>query len=350
MFVPAGSLLEDDKTMRSPCHARIMAQVESKRQFVKDLKEGSQVDSLFSVKEKKRPRAYAKGYVFEVRISDRTGEITAKYWGPASEEAVLAVYNSFEADQVVKVVGQVKSYRDVLEIGISPAEKGKLAKVEEGDYLQEDFVAVSSIDPEAMRRDILRYVKDVQDGHLRGLLEAFFCDEHFMEAFLSAPASVLLHCNWTGGLAEHTLNVAHICEAFAKSYPKLDRDLLITGALLHDLGKVREYQVTTNIDNTDDGLLIGHVVLGAEMVARKCEDIGDIPPGLRSKVEHMVLSSHGQLEWGAAKEPMFPEAEALFHADYSTAKVEQLIATKEAAQNESAWTYDRILRRRIYLH
>lgn len=349
MFHLADALLADDKAMPSGDDAYTMAASMVKNQFIQDLKEGDEVDSLFSVKYKKPPKAYSKGFMFEVRLADRTGEMTAKYWGPKDEVAVRALYQGFESDDVIRVRGAVSSYRDALEIGISHDKKGHIEKVPKGAFDIGDFVARASRDVDQMTSLLMAHVRKVQNKHLQALLAQFFSDEEFVARFKAAPASMWLHCNWVGGLVEHTLNVVQICEFLAKQYPKLDRDLMLTGALLHDVGKLEEYEVSTNIDVSEDGMLRGHIIIGAEMVSRACEKVEGMPKNLRLKVLHLVLASHGQPEFGSPKRPQFPEAVAVHFADDADAKLEQYIAAKEGAETEDPWVYNKRLGH-IYLH
>ncbi len=349
MFHLADALLADDKSMPSGDDVYTMATPMVKKQFIQDLKEGDEVDSLFSVKFKKPPRAYSKGFMFEVRLADRTGEMTAKYWGPKDEVAVRELYRGFESDDVIWVRGAVSSYRDALEIGISHDKKGHIEKVPKGAFDIGDFVARASRDVDQMMSLLNAHVRKVQNKHLQALLAQFFSDEEFVARFKAAPASMWLHCNWVGGLVEHTLNVVEICEFLAKQYPKLDRDLMLTGALLHDVGKLEEYEVSTNIDVSEDGMLRGHIIIGAEMVSRACEKVEGMPKNLRLKVLHLILASHGQPEFGSPKRPQFPEAVAVHFADDADAKLEQFIAAKEGAETEDPWLYNKRLGH-IYLH
>ncbi len=321
----------------------------AKSQFVQDLKEGDEVDSLFSVKFKKPPKAYSKGFMFEVRMADRSGEITAKYWGPKDEATVRSLYHSFESDDVIRVRGTVSSYRDALEISISQDKKGHIERLAKGDYDILDFIAQASRDIDQMMSQLNSHIRKVQNRHLQSLLSLFFSDEEFVARFKAAPASMWLHCNWIGGLVEHTLNVVQICEFLAKQYPKLDRDLMLTGALLHDVGKLEEYEVTTNIDVSEDGMLRGHIIIGAEMVSKACDKVEGMPKNLKLKVVHLVLASHGQPEFGSPKRPQFPEAVAVHFADEADAKLEQFIAAKEGAETEDPWVYNKRLGH-IYLH
>ncbi len=332
----------DDKAILLANDCVSMAEVAPKSQFVKDLKEGEEVETTFSVKFKKPIRRYARGFMFELRLSDRSGEITAKYWGQKEEDAVRKVYASFDANDVVHVKGLASSYRDVPEIAISPENKGRIMRVELSCIDLTDFVDVSDTDLGVMRQEITQAISSVQNAHLHHLLELVFVDE-FMDQFVKAPASMWLHCNWVGGLAEHTLNVMRTCEFLSKSYPELDRDLLVTGALMHDIGKVLEYDVKTSIDVSEEGMLRGHIIIGAEMVSRACDLIEGMPDSLRLKIIHMVLSSHGELEFGSPKKPQFPEAVALNFADNIDAKLEQYIVAKDNAQTEDPWIYHKKL-------
>jgi 3'-5' exoribonuclease len=332
----------DDKDISFANDNMPMAEVAPKRQFVKDLKEGEEVETTFSVKFKKPIRKYARGFMFELRLSDRSGEITAKYWGQNAEDEVRSVFASFDANDVVMVTGLASSYRDVPEISISPENKGRIKRVELTCIDLTDFVDVSDIDLREMRQDIGKAISSVQNVHLRQLLDRIFTDE-FMDQFVKAPASMWLHCNWVGGLAEHTLNVMRTCEYLSTSYPELDRDLLVAGALMHDIGKVLEYDVKTSIDVSEEGMLRGHIIIGAEMVSRACDQIEGMPDPLRLKIIHMILSSHGELEFGSPKKPQFPEAVALHFADDIDAKLEQYIAAKDKAQTEDPWIYDKKL-------
>jgi 3'-5' exoribonuclease len=320
--------------------AILMAAPTAKCQFIRDLKEGDEVDSLFSVKFKKPPKAYSKGFMFEMRLADRTGEMTSKYWGPKDENSVRQLYKSFESDDVVRVRGTVATYRD---------KKGHIEKMSEGSFDITDFVARASRDVEQMMSQLNGHVRKVQNRPLQALLAHFFSDEEFVARFKAAPASMWLHCNWVGGLVEHTLNVVQICEFLSKQYPKLDHDLLLTGALLHDVGKLEEYEVSTNIDVSEDGMLRGHIIIGAEMVSKACDEVQGMPKNLKLKVVHLVLASHGQPEFGSPKKPQFPEAVAVHFADEADAKLEQFIAAKEGAETEDPWVYNKRLGH-IYLH
>jgi 3'-5' exoribonuclease len=314
-----------------------------KRQFVRNFALGDEIDDVFSVKYKKPPRKYANGFMFEVRIADRTGDITVKFWGPADEASVRKTYDAFKAGEVVRVKGQAVTYRDVMEISVNVESGGFVKPVQAPEYRYEDFVGRSEMDPDQMMTQLNSYIKKVENAHLQRLLSSFFSDEEFVDKFKQAPASISIHANWIGGLLEHTLNVTSICDFLMKRYPKLDKDLLLSGAVLHDIGKVVEYSVTTNIDESTDGMLRGHIVAGSEMITKACEKIPDFPENLKLKMAHMILSHHGKPEQGSPKRPQFPEAAVVNLADDMDAQIEQYIRAKEEAQTDDHWIYNKRL-------
>jgi len=313
----------------------------AKIQFLKDLKEGEEVNDLFSVKYKKPPREYAKGYMFEARLGDRTGEMNLKYWGSPDLRTVERIYGSFKIGDVILVRGRVSSYKETLEVAVDG--QGSISPVERAGYDIRDFIPECDRDADQLMSRLYSLIRKVEDPHLSALLKLLFSEESFVERFKTAPASMHLHSNCIGGLLEHTLNVAEICDFLSTLKPKLNRDLLLTGAILHDLGKMEEYVITTNIDVSVDGMLRGHLVIGAEMVARACDRLEGFPELLKIKLAHMVLSSHGRPEYGSPKKPQFPEAVAVYYADETDAKLEQYISRKEEASTEDPWIYDRRL-------
>lgn len=314
-----------------------------KEQFISGLREGMEVDDLFSVGFKKYPKKYTRGFNFELRLQDSSGQVAAVYWGGQGkkEEDVQEVYDSFKERDIVHVRGKVSVFREALQISINP-EYGHL--IEKGrDYDLSDFVAMSKRDLDDMMKEIDKAVLSVGHRDLRAVLDSFFSDPGFRERFKNAPAAITHHCNWIGGLSEHTLNIYATCDFMAKQHEELDRDLLVTGALLHDVGKVREYEVTSNIDCSDEGRLLGHVVMGAQMVDEACRGIPAFSDPLRSKLVHMVLSSHGKFEYGSPKMPAFPEAQALALADQTGATLEKILAIKRdnGLRTDVDWAYDK---------
>jgi 3'-5' exoribonuclease len=320
-----------------------------KKQFVKDLKTGEQVDSAFSVKYKKPPRKYRYGYLFEFRISDMTDEMTVKYWGDNNENEVRKLYDSFNTNSVVRIKGMVDEYKGVKEISMSKEKGDGIRVCGAEEYSIEDFVPSIDEDTTKMMGELIAIIKTIENEPLNSLLFAFFSDEAFVSEFKKAPASMHLHLNCLGGLLKHTLNVVWLCQKIFEIHPQLNRDLLLTGAILHDIGKIKEYKVTTNIDISREGMLRGHIIIGEEMIMERANNIPDFPQNLKLKVAHIILSHHGELEWGSPKKPQLPEAIAVHFADNCDAKVEQYIRIKEKALTEDPWVYSKRFKTSIYL-
>ncbi|MDH7507935.1 MAG: HD domain-containing protein [Methanomassiliicoccales archaeon] len=314
-----------------------------KKRFIRDLVVGEEIDDLFSIKYKKPPRRYAGGFAFELRISDRTGQMNLKYWGTGDEETIRELYDSLKNGDVIRVRGVVCEYKDVMEIGVNAESDDSISVVQPGFYDIKDFVAISDKDLDQMMSTINSFIKKVENSFLRSLLSTFFSDELFVEQFKHAPASISIHGNWVGGLLEHTLRVTQICEFLSRLYQNLDRDLLITGAVLHDIGKIEEYRIKTSIEETDDGMLRGHLVIGSEMVSRACDSIPDFPENLKIKTCHILLSHHGKPELGSPRTPMFPEAAAVSLADDMDSRIEQYIRAKEEASTDDNWFWSKRL-------
>ncbi len=320
------------------------------RKNIRDLKEGDLVNEQYSVKFKKPPNTYKSkaGKWFEFRVGDATGEISVKYWGRAGED-IDSIYNSFDKGDIVRIVGNVTKFNNQLSINVDSSSGGRIVKeeiydirhfiptVEDVEWLSENYQHIEN--------EFMEMVKSVKDEWMSRLLTAFFDDPEFWEDFRNAPASMKRHSAFVHGLMHHTLNVAKICDTIASRYPALDRDLAITGALLHDIGKMKEFMMTTNINMTEDGELMGHVFMGAEMVDEKCRSIDGFPELLRKKLVHIVLSHHGSLEngWGSAKDPALPEAVAVFLADHTDSQVFQYLKLKHEANTEDDWFYVRDL-------
>ncbi|MCG7845215.1 MAG: HD domain-containing protein [Methanomassiliicoccales archaeon] len=310
---------------------------------IKELKAGGAVDDIFAVRFKKPVAPYTKGLTFQMWVSDSSGDLALKYWGDKDEKRIKAVWDDIDKGSVVHVKGRVAEFKDALEIHVNPTSGDELSVLKEGEYELSDFVATSAQDVETMRSQLFIIIRKVENRWLKELLTYFFTDETFVKQFSACPAAITHHANCIGGLLEHTLMVVRLCEFYAQQYPDLDRDLLITGAVLHDIGKLREYEVTTIIGSTDEGRLIGHLVVGAGMVNDACRLIEGFPKDLSLKVQHLVLSSHGTLEYGSPKVPLFPEALALSLADLTDARIEDMVNVKKNARTEDDWVQDRSL-------
>jgi 3'-5' exoribonuclease len=308
---------------------------------IKELKAGGTVDDLFAVRLKKSIGPYRNGTLFHLWVSDPGGDISLKYWGEKDASVVKKIWDGIVKGSVIQVKGKINEYNGSLEIHVNPT-AGEFVKVlSEGEFDIKDFVASSTVDTELMKAQLFSVVRKVEDPWLKDLLSSFLSDEDFVRRFCECPGSITHHANWLGGLLEHTLRVVKLCEFYAQLYPDLNHDLMLTGAVLHDIGKLREYTVTSIIGATDEGRLVGHLVIGASMVHDACRLIEGFPPELALKVQHLVLSSHGTLEYGSPKVPLFPEAQALALADLTDSKVEDMITVRKTAVTEDDWAQDR---------
>ena len=257
--------------------------------------------------------------------------------------AVRKVYDAIVTGGVLRVKGKAQEYNEVLEIAINPDNGDLVLALAEGDYRLEDFVPRTEKDINQMMTQLNGYIKKVKDPKLLELLSHFFADEAFVEEFKKCPAAITHHCNWIGGLLEHTLDVTKLCDVMGDMYPRMDRDLLLAGAILHDIGKVHEYEVTTNIDCTNEGRLRGHIVIGSEMVSLAIHAIPEFPDNLRLKISHIILSSHGELEYGSPKVPSFPEAVAIAQADTMDSRVQEMVRAKADARTDDEWSWNKEL-------
>jgi 3'-5' exoribonuclease len=318
------------------------------KQLISELKPGDRVDSYFSVNYKKPVTDYKYGAMFEFRVADRSGQITVKYWGGQDKQSVQRIYDSFDREQVIGVKGEVAEYKSQLEISVSEKNGGSISRMADGEYdLSQLIRAYENI--AEMKERLMGLVGTVKDDALRKLLDAFFRDSDFTEAFAACPASITLHSAAVGGLLRHTINVTELCIRVAELHPELDRDLLVAGALLHDIGKVQSFKVTSNITSTEEGNLVGHIILGDQELMARMREIQGLPELTASKLRHILLSHHGKKEWGSPVEPMFPEALAVHEADDLDAKLDNMITKREDAATEDDWIWDSRHSRLIYL-
>lgn len=311
-----------------------------KKQFVSDLLFGDAVSDVFAVKYRHPPREYKNGFFFEVGLADRTGDIALTYWGGIDRNQVQSIYDSFKEDDVVFVNGAVSEYRGAIRLDVNEG-KGKISKV--ASYEAADFVPRTESDTNALLAEITAEMDAMQDPHLKALLNSFFRDSAFVKGFTLSPGAMSIHHACIGGLLEHTSHVLKICCRLYEIYPSMDRDLLAAGAILHDIGKMKEFRVTTTIRQSEEGMLRGHIILGEEMVLDRIGKIPDFPETLKMKLAHVLLTHHGEPEHGSPKRPTFPEAVAVHYADEVDAQVEQYVRLKEEADTEDFRTYSKRL-------
>ena len=292
--------------------------------FIRDLKEGDRVFDIYLCKHK-QSAVTKNGKPYEnVILQDKTGTIDAKVWDPGNPG--IGEYDSLN---YIEVYGDVNNFQGSLQINVK-----RIRVCKEEEYNPADYLPVSSKDMDIMFNDLLDFIKSIQNTYLRQLLEAFFVqDKNFVKKFRYSSAAKTVHHGFVGGLLEHTLSVTKLCDYYCKAYPVLKRDLLLTAAMCHDIGKVREISPFPENDYTDDGQLLGHIVMGSQMVAEKAAEIEGFPHVLLAQLQHCILAHHGKYEYGSPKLPALIEALALNYADDTDAKLETF---KEILENNSA--------------
>ena len=287
--------------------------------FIQDLREGAAVKDIYLCKQKTNATTKNGKEYINVILQDKTGTVDAKIWEPNSFGI-----NDFEAHDYVYIAGEVTSFNGALQVNIK-----QLRVAGEGEFSAMDYFPVSSKDIGEMFDELLKFIDSVENRDLKALLNAFFReDEEFVKAFKANSAAKTVHHGFIGGLLEHTLSVTKLCEYYSKAYPVLKRDLLITAAICHDIGKVREFTPFPDNDYTDEGNLLGHIVMGSEMITEKIAKIDGFSPVLARELKHCILAHHGKLEYGSPKMPSIAEAVALNFADDTDAKLQMFTEIK----------------------
>lgn len=314
-----------------------------KPQYVAELAEGQQVSSLYLVREKEirtSPRT-GKSWL-ELSLADRSGSIPAKMW-----DNFEAIAKTFECDDVVRVRGRVKLYNDRKELTLE-----QIVPVAEKEYELADFLPHTKYDVEQLYSQLRAAIAGMKNPWLQKLLACIVDDPEIAAQLKRAPAAMTMHHAYLGGLLEHTVSLIGLGSAVCAHYPELDRDLLLTGVVLHDIGKLEELRYARGIDYSDEGRLLGHISMGAMLVRQKCSVIESFPAPLRIMVEHLILSHHGTHEFGSPSLPQFPEAVALHAIDDLDSKMAAMRATLEMASGaggSEVWTERNAALRRALL-
>ena len=315
------------------------------RRYVNQLSNGEAVDEIFLVADKQL-RANRQGNLYlHLDLRDKTGTIGAKLWN-ATEE----LSRRFDAGDYVATRGKVHVHQGALQLILSFVDPINPVEVEASEFLAQGPHDLSKL--MARLRELLM---GMSDPHLRALAECFLIDDEFLRKFTGAPAGIKNHHAYHGGLLEHVVTIMNLADRVAPFYPELDRDLLMTGAFLHDIGKIDELLYEKALGYSDEGQLVGHLVMGVSMVRDKIRETTNLtgepfPDELRLRLEHMIVSHHGTYEFGSPKLPMTPEAIALHHLDNLDAKIH--LFTREIRDDpsrETSWTpYNANLGRRLY--
>ena len=308
--------------------------------YINELREGNRMTGIYLCKHR-QPAVTKNGKPYEnVILQDRTGTIDAKIWEPNSQGI-----DEFEVFDYIDIVGDVNSFNGALQVSIK-----RVRKAGEGEYNPADYLPTSRYDIEEMYQTLLKYIHSVKNPYLLEMLENLFVkNQELAKNFRISSAAKNVHHGFVGGLLEHTLSVTRFCDFMAKAYPILNRDLLISAAILHDIGKTRELSAFPQNDYTDDGQLLGHIMIGAEMVHDEARKIAGFPADLENKLKHCILAHHGELEYGSPKKPALAEAMALNLADNADAKMETLTELfASSTENGSDWLgYNRLFESNI---
>jgi 3'-5' exoribonuclease len=309
-------------------------------QTIVSLKEGDWVEETYLVTAKQVSTAKNGVTYLSLKLADKTGEIDGKLWDNADEVA-----GKFEREDFVRIKGIAANYQGTMQIKMKTLEKIDDAKVDIANFIQ-----TSSRNPDDMVRELRTVTAGIANTHLKQLVNAFLNDTPFMELFKRTPAAKTLHHNYVGGLLEHVVELVSLVRDVAKHFPSIDVDLLTAGAFLHDIGKVRELSVRKSIEYTTEGRLIGHISLGYEMIVEKMNTIPAFPAELVMLLKHIMLSHHGEYEFGSPKRPKIQEAIIINYLDDLSAKINNFQATlKKENVGEGEWTtYSKMHDRYLY--
>ncbi len=282
--------------------------------YIQELREGERISQIFLCKNKVVATTKAGKTYYSLTLQDKTGTLDGKVW------ELSGAIDHFESADFIQADGELIVYNGQMQMNIR-----RIRRAKPGEYDQKDYFPVSDKGIEEMYREIMSLIASVKNPHLKNLLESFFAeDEAFIKAFKSHSAAKSIHHSFIGGLMEHTLAVAKLCNFYAAQYPIINRDLLITAALFHDIGKLRELSGFPENDYTDEGQLLGHIMIGCRMVADRIGRYPEFPAKLSTELQHCILAHHGELEYGSPKKPAIIEAEALFFADNTDAKLQTM--------------------------
>lgn len=297
--------------------------------YIRDLQPGTQSNGIFLVQSKEvRQKKSGEPYL-SLQLSDKSGDIDSKMW-----DNVEQVMDTFEKNDFVRVSGLPSVYNNRMQFTVY-----KLARLSDDQVDFGDFFPASSRDRDEMLVELRGIIAGVCNPHLRELLEAIFADEGIASRYKNAPAAKTIHHAWLGGLIEHVLSLCTLCKLVAPHYPHIDGDLVLAGAILHDIGKIEELSYDRGFGYTDVGQLIGHIQIGLSIVNEKVRQVPGFPPKLKLLLDHMILSHHGELEFGSPKVPVFAEAMMLHHLDNLDSKLETIRSSIERDKVvEGSWT------------
>lgn len=302
--------------------------------FIRELAEGNNIQGVYLCKSKLSTETKNGKPYDSLILQDKTGTLDTKVWEPYSPGI-----GEYAAGDYIEVVGEVITFN-----GAKQAKLTRIRKCQEGEYDPANYLPCTDKNIGEMYEQVLSYINSMKNEYLKKLLQSFFVeDEEFIKAFKNSSAAKMVHHGFIGGLLEHTLSVTNLCNYFAGAYPLIKRDLLLTAALCHDIGKIREISAFPENDYTDEGQLLGHIVVGVEMISEKIRLIEGFPVKLANELKHCIVSHHGELEYGSPKKPALIEAVALNFADNADAKLETITEVLKNADSPDWLGYNKFL-------
>lgn len=307
--------------------------------YIDSLREGNHVSDVYLCKNKQIALTKSGKEYGNLILQDKTGTVDAKIWDLGSPGV-----GDFETLDYVFIDADVNVFMGSIQLNVR-----RIRRADEGEYLAADYLPVSSRDIGVMYGELTEIIKSMKNLHLRQLAASYFIeDSDFAKAFQFHSAAKSVHHGFVGGLLEHTLSVVKLCDYFASTYRMLNRDLLLTAAMFHDIGKLKELSTFPANDYTDEGQLLGHIIIGTEMVNDRIRLIPGFPTKLAAELKHCILAHHGELEYGSPKKPALLEAMALNLADNADAKMETMIELLSGAGDNQGWLgYSRLLETNI---
>jgi len=295
--------------------------------WIKDIKEHGRVEGDYLVQSKTVAQTRQGNKYLTLTLADRTGRIEARIWDRVEE-----ISSQFKEGDIVTITGQANTYRNQIQIQIHEL-KGSGSPVD-----PTIFQEYSPKDTAEMFSELKDLAHRIGNRHLKALIESFLADHQFVSQFKKAPAAKIFHHSYIGGLLEHTLSVSQMAAMVSEHYPNLDGDLLLSGAIVHDIGKIDELNYELNIEYSDKGRLLGHIVLGILMLEERLKSLKSFPPELAVRLRHLILSHHGEFDFGSPKRPKFLEAFALHLIDDMDAKMNGLARMLKDDRQEGSWT------------
>lgn len=307
--------------------------------YIEAFREGERVTGIYLCKSRQTALTKAGKTYENVVLQDKTGTADAKIWDPNSRGI-----EAFESLDYVDIVADVTSFQGQIQLNVK-----RVRRAQEGEYNPSDYLPVSSKNIDSMYAGLLGFVEKVGNPYLQQLLKSVFVeDAAFVKAFRFSSAAKSVHHGFVGGLLEHTLSVTRLCDYYVHAYPMLNADLLYTAAMCHDIGKVYELSPFPANDYTDAGQLLGHIMIGAEMIGERIRRIPGFPVKLGNELKHCILAHHGELEYGSPKKPALLEAVALNFADNTDAHIQMMMEALKAGGDQQGWLgYNRLFESNI---